>query len=79
LERRIVFRNGCMIDCYDTDKKVLEQKVTEIINKSEDYIRQLEEGDVGRIADINERVFIRFYVTGKSIIIDEVQEQVYIV
>jgi len=68
-----------MIDCYDTDKKVLEQKVTEIINKSEDYIRQLEEGDVGRIADINERVFIRFYVTGKSIIIDEVQEQVYIV
>lgn len=68
-----------MIDCYDTDKELLEQKVTEMINKSEDYIRQLEEGDVGRIADINERVFTRFYVTGKSIIIDEVQEQVYIV
>ncbi|WP_041591668.1 hypothetical protein [Thermoanaerobacter mathranii] len=57
-----------MIDCYVTDKKILEHKVTEIINKSEDYIRQLEEGDVGRIADINERIFIRFYITEKSII-----------
>lgn len=68
-----------MIECYDNDKKALEQKVTEIINKSKDYLRQLEEGDVGRIADINERIFIRFYVTEKSIIIDEVQEQVYMV
>jgi len=68
-----------MIECYDTDTKALEQKVVEIISKSENYLRQLEEGDVGRIADINERIFIRFYVTEKSIIIDEVQEQVYVV
>ncbi|HHW56157.1 MAG TPA: hypothetical protein GXX15_00510 [Clostridia bacterium] len=68
-----------MIECYDTDKKALEQKVVEIISKSENYLRQLEEGDIGGIADINERIFIRFYVTEKSIIIDEVQEQVYIV
>lgn len=68
-----------MIDCYNTDTKALEQKVVEIISKSENYLRQLEEGDVGRIADINERIFIRFYVTEKSIIIDEVQEQVYVV
>jgi hypothetical protein len=68
-----------MIDCYDTDKELLEQKVTEMINKSEDYIRQLEDGDTGRIADSNEQIFVRFYVTGKTIAIDEVQEQVYVV
>ncbi|MCF6096053.1 hypothetical protein L1766_03380 [Thermovorax subterraneus] len=68
-----------MIECYDTDTKALEQKVVEIISKSENYLRQLEEGDVGRITDINERIFIRFYITEKSIIIDEVQEQVYII
>jgi len=68
-----------MIDCYDTDTKALEQKVVEIISKSENYLRQLEEGDVGRIADINKRIFVRFYVTEKRIIIDEVQEQVYII
>jgi len=67
------------MDCYDADKKVLEQKVTEMINRSKDYIMQLEEGDVGKITDINERIFIRFYVTEKNIIIDEVQEQVYMV
>lgn len=68
-----------MIECYDTDTKALEQKVVEIISKSENYLRQLEEGDVGRIADINKRIFVRFYVTEKRIIIDEVQEQVYII
>jgi hypothetical protein len=68
-----------MIDCYDTDKELLEQKVTEMINKSEDYIRQLEDGDTGRIADSNEQIFVRFYVTEKRIAIDEVQEQVYVV
>lgn len=68
-----------MIDCHVTDKKILEQKVTEIINKNEDYIRQLEDGDTGRIADSNEQIFVRFYVTGKTIAIDEVQEQVYVV
>jgi len=68
-----------MMDCYDADKKVLEQKVTEMINRSKDYIMQLEEGDIGNIVDINERIFIRFYVTEKNIIIDEVQEQVYMV
>jgi len=67
------------MDCYDADKKVLEQKVTEMINRSKDYIMQLEEGDIGNIVDINERIFIRFYVTEKNIIIDEVQEQVYMV
>lgn len=68
-----------MIECYDTDTKALEQKVVEIISKSENYLRQLEEGDAGRIADINKRIFVRFYVTEKRIIIDEVQEQVYII
>ncbi|MGB9855611.1 MAG: hypothetical protein ACPLKS_03625 [Caldisericum exile] len=68
-----------MIDCYATDKTILEQKVTEIINKSKDYISKLEIGGTGKIIDSKEQIFVRFYVTGKTIAIDEVQEQVYVV
>ncbi|MGB9812880.1 MAG: hypothetical protein ACPLRZ_01445 [Thermovenabulum sp.] len=75
----MVFIKDCLVDCHVIDKEILKQKVIDVINQNKDYISQLEDGDTGKIADSQEQIFVRFYVVGSRLIIDEVQEEVYVV
>ncbi|WP_422447498.1 hypothetical protein [Thermoanaerobacterium sp. DL9XJH110] len=77
LERRLYFTKDSIFT-DQTERKTIEQKVAEIIKRNENYISQLEEGDMGKIVDTNERIFFRFYVTAKTIAVDLVEDEVFI-
>lgn len=67
-----------MKECHVIDKEILKEKVIDVINNNNDYINQLEDGDTGKIADRRQQIFVKFFVTGNKLVIDQVQEQVYI-
>ncbi len=77
MERKIFFLDKSTFGCQ-MERKIIEQKVAEIIRKNENYISQLEEGDMGKIVDTNEKIFLRFYVTAKTIVVDLVEDEVFI-
>ncbi|TYP58861.1 hypothetical protein [Thermosediminibacter litoriperuensis] len=78
MDRKIAFIKDCMRDCHIIDKETLKEKVIDVINKNNDYISQLEDGDTGKIADRQHQIFVKFFVTENKLLIDQVQEQVYV-
>jgi len=60
------------------DKQTVKQWVADIVNRSTDYINRIDEGGIGGIVDEEHRMFIKFYVTEKAILIDEVKREVCI-
>jgi len=78
MEWKIVFIEDCMVDCHVVDKEILKEKVIDVINKNKEYVSQLEDGDTGKIADREHQIFVKFFVTETKLLIDQVQEQVYV-
>jgi len=79
LSRRIVFAEDCMRGNHLLDKQTVKQWVADIVNRSTDYINRIDEGGIGGIVDEEHGVFIKFYVTEKAVLIDEVRGEVCIV
>lgn len=78
MSRKIVFAEGCM-KRSGLDEQTVKQWVTDIVQRSTDYISRINEGCTGGIADEEHGIFIKFYVTEKAVLIDEVREEVCIV
>lgn len=60
------------------DEKIIKQRVMDIINRSVEYINRIDEGGIGGIVDEEYGIFIKFYVTEKVVLIDDVREEVCI-
>ena len=78
MEWKVVFIKDCMVNCYVVNKEILKEKVIDVINKNKQYVSQLEDGDTGKIADRVHQIFVKFYVSETKLLIDQVQEQVYV-
>lgn len=78
LSRKIVFAEGCM-KMSGLDEQTVKQWVTDVINGSVDYINGIDEGVAGGIVDEEHGIFIKFYVTEKAVLIDEIRGKVCIV
>jgi len=79
LLRRIVFAEDCMRGNHLLDEQTVKQWVMDIVNRSTDYINGIDEGVPGSIVDEKHRIFIKFYVTEKAVIIDRVIGEVCLV
>jgi len=79
LPRKIIFAEDCLRESGFSDEQTIKQWVKNIINKSVDYINKITDGSKGVIVDEEHRIFIKFYVAGKAILIDEIREEFCIV
>jgi len=61
------------------DEQTVKQWVADIVNRSTDYINRIDEGGIGGIVDEEHGVFIKFYVTEKAVLIDEIREDFCVV
>lgn len=73
---KIIYTEGSTIECHKIDKNTLEEMVTDIIIRSNDYIKTVEDASEIKIADKKHKIYIKFIKLGNRIIILNVQEQV---
>ncbi len=79
MSRGIIFAEDCMRGNHSLDDQTVKQWVANIVNRSTDYINRIGEGGIGEIVDEEHGLFIKFYVTEKAVLIDEVREDFCVV
>ncbi len=82
MPKKIIFAEDCLRELRESgfsDEETIKQWVKDNINKSVDYINKITDGSKGVIVDEEHRIFIKFYVAGNAILVDEIREEVCIV
>jgi hypothetical protein len=75
---KIIYTENSTIECHKINKDTLEEMVTDIISRSNDYIKTVKDASEIKIADKKNRIYIKFIKLGNRIIILNVQEGIYI-
>lgn len=82
MHRKVIFTDDCVRDFDERnilDKEIIKEVIEDIINKSEEYIKKIEEGNKGVIADEENLLLIKFYAADNTILITEVCDDINIV
>ncbi|MBP2073419.1 hypothetical protein [Thermoanaerobacterium butyriciformans] len=75
---KIIYTENSTIECHKINKDTLEEMVTDIISRSNDYIKTVEDASEIKIADKKHKIYIKFIKLGNRIIILNVQEGIHI-
>jgi len=75
---KIIYTENSTIECHKINIDILKKMVTDIIGRSNDYVKTVKDASEIKIADRKNGIYIKFVKFGNQLIILNVQEGIYI-